>query len=296
MKSNDINNFYIKLLPDLYKDSDFVRLLLPYAPLLKVKPNNSEKETFNQIFMALVQEAEVSLSLIEDLLDKKLSVLEVGGGIGLCYGYLKSQGYNITSIEPSSQGYDSSYKIAQKLFKILKISSECWYPYTALEVGKLEKNFDIIFSNNVMEHIKEIDKNFSALSKVLKHNGVMIHNTVNYHVPYEPHLGIVLLPFFPSLTYLLNQKLKQSILWNDLNFITASKIYSLCRDNNLKVKFDKNVLFKTINRLDSDKHFATRHPSLVPIFWLFKTFHVIELTKYFPPALMTPIKFSVYNK
>jgi 2-polyprenyl-3-methyl-5-hydroxy-6-metoxy-1,4-benzoquinol methylase len=60
--------------------------------------------------------------------------------------------------------------------------------------------FDLIFSNNVFEHVRDVQAALATLGALLRPGRVMVHNCPNYDVPYEPHFGIPLLPLRPAST------------------------------------------------------------------------------------------------
>jgi 2-polyprenyl-3-methyl-5-hydroxy-6-metoxy-1,4-benzoquinol methylase len=246
--------------------------------------------------MGFLEGAELTLSLIDELGVKGQELLEIGGGIGLVYGYLKSNGFSIHSIEPSASGFEGYYETALELFNTLKIDKSHWYPLLAQDSHKIGKNFDIIFSNNVLEHIKDLKSTFNVLKGVLKPRGLMVHNTVNYIIPYEPHFKIVLVPLIPRLTEVFRPGIRHSKVWKGLNFITTRQIKLVCESCDLDVVFDKGVLLRTLRRLEEDHEFAIRQGRFIPIYKFLQKTCLLRTLNYLPVSLTTPITFKVKNK
>jgi 2-polyprenyl-3-methyl-5-hydroxy-6-metoxy-1,4-benzoquinol methylase len=290
-----ISDFYIFYIDQLFEDPVFRKQLLTYQ--FVARDNTlSDKEYFKKVLRSHLEEATLTLSIINDIpFTKKDSLLEIGSGMGLVYGYLKKQGYDIYGIEPCDSGFDGYFAAAQQLFKIIGVDGSHCYPYVAKETEKLNKQFDIIFSNNVLEHIPELEESISSLRKILKPAGMMVHNTVNYYIPYEPHFKMVLFPFFPRLTEQFKPSLKTSPLWNGLNFITTTKLRSICSSNDLNIEFKKDRLLKTFRRLDEDQGFAKRQKYFVPIYQFLKLTGTIRFLNKIPSALTTPITFIITN-
>ena len=293
-----LTDYYRSYTNAIYEDSDFRRYILGLqtSKLFDEAHQLGEKELFKKILDNLLEEAELTLSLISSQhITKTDSVLEVGGGLGLVYGFLKRQGYDIWGIEPSDSGFGGYFQAALQLFKMLGIDGSHFHPLSAKEATKLDARFDVIFSNNVLEHIPELEESISDLQKVLNPNGVMIHNTVNYLIPYEPHFKILLFPFFPRCTEFFKPVLKESPLWKGLNFITTYKLKRVCIANNLTIRFDTDRLLRTFTRLDTDPEFAKRQKYFIPIYMFLKSTGLIKFLDKIPIACTTPITFIYWS-
>src|SRR4029078_9138827 len=108
-------------------------------------------------------------------------------------------------------------------------------PLQAQELNRAEHGvFDVIFSINVIEHFQPLADNLAGLARVMSPKGIQIHTCPNYHVPYEPHFSIPLLPFAPALTVRLwRRHLRINPLWQSLNFITVADLRSYAAQNGL---------------------------------------------------------------
>lgn len=101
---------------------------------------------------------------------KDPKILEIGGGKGSFAQLLKSKGYDYVGIEPNS-------KLAKQLSKFGKVYEQLTPP-----VDIKDKNFDVIYFSNVIEHIPQhlafdllID-----LHKYLKEDGYIVVISPNY--------------------------------------------------------------------------------------------------------------------
>lgn len=294
--TRNLSQFYSTYKEMLFKNAYFRKQIMSQKKYLKFKKEDKSKNVFNNIFDLLIEEAELTLQLLEDQQIKGKDLLEIGSGMGLVYGYLKKNGFNIYGIEPSDSGYDGSFIAAKQMFKIIKIDDTNYYPYSAKKSNKIHKKFDIIFSNNVLEHIPELEESFFIMSTMLKKKGLMIHNTVNYYIPYEPHFKIPLIPFFPKKTEVLKQDLKKQNMWLGLNFLTTSKLKYYCQLNKLKIKFKKDRLRKTLARLEYDLEFAKRQRYFLSIYKLLKAFKLLPYLDLIPIFMTTPVTFEAWRE
>lgn len=294
-----LTDFYLSHIDKLYGDPIFKKLILEdlildFQRFIKLNDILSEREMFEKILSSFFEEAELTLSLLNGLnFTKSSSLLEIGSGLGFVYGFLKKEGYDIYGMEPSDSGFNGFYNVAVQMLKIIGVDATHIYPLPAKECASIKQQFDIVFSNNVLEHVPEIEPSILALKNVLKPNGLMVHNTVNYFIPYEPHFNIVLFPLFPKLTVFFKPALRMSSLWNGLNFITTKKLKDICRLNNLDIDFKKDILQRTLVRLDTDPEFIIRHKFFIPLYKILKLTGLIKILKRIPVALTTPITFTI---
>ncbi len=296
MYQASIVGFYLQKVDLLYADLPFRQHILKFKALLHTDAYNqqSEKQQFEYLLKHYLEEAALTISLLSaEQFSKTDPILELGGGIGLSYAFLKTQGFNVHALEPSDAGYGDYYDIGKRLCDLIGVSTEHWYPYLGKDVGKTNKKFKLIFSNNVLEHILDLETTLQALGNVLLPAGRMIHNTVNYNIPYEPHYKIPLVPFFPKKTVWFKPSLKQDELWQGLHFITSGRLRKMSNRCGLKIVFEKGILYRTLLRLDSDPEFAKRQAYFLPIYRILKATRLLQLLKYLPASIATPIRFTL---
>lgn len=241
-------------------------------------------------------EAHLGLRLIKPFLSPGARILEVGSGMGLLAGYLGSRGLGITALEPGLGGFGVSAALARAVqdrpefagLSRLDLPAEQLSPQTH---GK----FDFIYSVNVLEHIPLLEDALSAMGSALADGGTMLHTCPNYTVPYEPHFGVALIPFFPRWTGPLFGKGGHEELWDSLNFITAGRVKRICRRHAMSVEFQPGVLHQAFLRLEQDPEFRKRQSSgpVVRLFLFLKASGLLSLLRFVPPTLSTPMVFRI---
>ncbi len=113
-----------------------------------------------QEFLKKIREYE--LQKIIDKLPPKSRILEIGGGSGWQAKILEDLGHKVSSID-----IENSFYLNEKIFNV--------QTYDGVKIPFSNKEFDIIFSSNVLEHIKETNNYQKELYRVLKDEGLAIH-------------------------------------------------------------------------------------------------------------------------
>jgi len=277
-----------------------------FSDVLKDRVLSSiDTESINEVQGMLdifIGEAEFTIKFIEPHLSKELRVLEVGSGLCILSCFLKLEGFNITALEPIQGGFDPFIELQKKIINIALPNDDLTLlekPAEALS-SEVDGEFDFIFSNNVLEHIPEIEQALISLKNVLSSDGLMVHHCPNYIVPYEPHFGFPVFAFFPYLTELIwrNKVSSDKELWDSLNFITSFKLSRICNKNSIAITFKSRVGYEVFLRLRDDENFKERHQSILiksVSFLLFKC-RLISLLKFVPPKMITPMIFYLKHQ
>jgi len=109
-----------------------------------------------------------------NLFSEKINVLEVGCGGGILSEEIAKMGFNITGIDPSDQSLRSAINHAKD--SDLKII----YENGAGENLPFQNNsFDVVLCCDVLEHVHDLPKVISEISRVLKFRGIFIYDTFN---------------------------------------------------------------------------------------------------------------------
>jgi 2-polyprenyl-3-methyl-5-hydroxy-6-metoxy-1,4-benzoquinol methylase len=225
-------------------------------------------------------------------------ILEIGSGPGMLVAWLHMNGVNITGIEPSELGFEFNLQMQHAIWDYYKLPGNLILDLVAEDLDPaIHGQFDLIYSLNVMEHLlpKNIQLAFTKMRNVLAEDGMMHHCCPNYIVPFEPHYGLPLVPGFPQLTGKIKGVANEN-LWKSINFITLPQVKKVASAIGMEVSFQQKAMKDSFMRLEEDKEFAVRHPSLVKIYPILKKLGIIKFFGLIPPVLCTPMTYTLLRK
>jgi len=104
----------------------------------------------------------------------KINILEVGCGGGILSEEIAGMGFNTTGIDPSELSINSAIKHADE--SNLKINYKLG---TGENLPFQNNSFDVILCCDVLEHVHDLPKVISEISRVLKGEGLFIYDTFN---------------------------------------------------------------------------------------------------------------------
>ena len=227
-------------------------------------------------------------------------ILEVGAGLMILSCQLVREGYLVTALEPISEGF-SKFSTLQKV--ILEYARANGFSPKILEctIEQLDQNqiqkYDFAYSVNVMEHISNVEQGVVQIVEALKTGGVYRFTCPNYLFPYEPHFNIPTI-FTKKLTEkLFKKRIYESArvdepkeLWSSINWINAYQLKKIVSNMpNVRVAFNKDMLSNSIERIQSDKAFASRRSAWVVGFARFLVYFNIHRIFAIFPVEINPI-------
>lgn len=131
--------------------------------ITKVDAYEKRREEFEKLFTPLTE-------AVKNNVKKGGTVLDVGCSSGILLSLLKRIGYKVYGIEPNKQAFLYAKKTLRD-----NVSNDTLPTFQK----KNKKKFDCIIYNHVLEHIENVNDEFSYIKKALKKNGVLVIGVPN---------------------------------------------------------------------------------------------------------------------
>lgn len=253
------------------------------------------------MFDTYAAEAEFGRRYIDSDLNQlqlEAKILEVGAGSLLLSCQLVREGFDVTALEPVSDGFLHFDQMRQLVIAVAHSQGCCPrildQPAEALDAVD---RFEYAFSVNVMEHVNDVACVLEKVGNSLVVGATYRFTCPNYLFPYEPHFDIPTL-FSKQITeQVLWDKIFGSTTvpdpvgtWGSLNWINVVQIIRVVRRlSNLRATFNRSMLASTLERIALDSEFATRRSPAVQSLVLILVRWRIHLLFRFIPITIQPI-------
>lgn len=118
-------------------------------------------------------------------------VLEIGSGLGINHiVWVKRYGIDGYGVEPESPGFDSSYRISRELVALNGLAPERILDAVGESLPFEDDSFDIVYSTNVLEHVRQPAQVLDEALRVLRPGGVLQFIYPNFHSFFDGHYAI----------------------------------------------------------------------------------------------------------
>lgn len=148
----------------------------------------------------LVEASKVSVELVQPLLGvaPRPKILEIGSGYGFGLCRLRRAGLDAIGIEPGdSIGFEGRFHKATELLEAngLIPATQFLLPAFGENLPFADETFDIVFTTQVLEHVRDVERCVREAFRVAKPGGVVFIDVPNYDSFYEGHYDILWLPY-----------------------------------------------------------------------------------------------------
>lgn len=108
------------------------------------------------------------IDLIENTIDRRKKILEIGCGKGLLLKELMNRGYNVAGVETSKKASSFAMSNGINIYN------------SSFENSSLNEKFDMIILSHVFEHIERTDQFLSKCLNILNNNGYIFFTQTNW--------------------------------------------------------------------------------------------------------------------
>jgi len=251
-----------------------------------------------EMFDTYAGEARFGRSYIEpnlQQLKENAHILEVGAGALILSTQLVREGFEVTALEPTGEGFSHFDRLREL---VLEEATCCGCAPELLEIPAeglaVKDKFDFAFSINVMEHVQEVETVIDRVCDSLNAQGEYRFTCPNYLFPYEPHFNIPTVGSKNLTARLFRQRIFENRamndpvgVWNSLNWISVPMLKAIARSLNLnRMHFDKRMLSTLLSRAVNDPLFSSRRsPLLVALLSVLVRLRLHKVSLLFPAAM-----------
>ena len=253
------------------------------------------------MFERFVNEARFGLSRLLPILPssglENLDVLEVGAGTCILCAYLASKKLRVTALEPLGPEFDFFTEMQARVLEFCRRNEVALRiirkPGEQLDAGG---QFDVTFTINALEHMRDPLLTIDNMHRSLKPGGVLLVHCPNYTIPIDLHFNIFLVTRSKSLNkWLYRSRIERYPgVWDELNFIRYIDIRRHLDHRSIDFKFNRSVARDLVLRLFKDRTFAQRMPFPVrAVGAVLKRISLVNKLNLIPARLQTPMEVLV---
>lgn len=125
-------------------------------------------------------------------------MLEVGSGFGFFLVHARRLGWNIEGIEPGENEFRGRFELALDVLRQNGVEESRLIRTSGESMPFPDDTFDVLLSNDVLEHVADPQQVLREAFRVLKPGGHLIFNMPNYNWIYEGHYNIPWIPGLPK--------------------------------------------------------------------------------------------------
>lgn len=162
-----------------------------------------------------------------DIENKRL--LEIGSGFGVFVANsILDHDIAAYGVEPDGLNLE----VSKEILSSLSLSPDIISADQAESLHFEDNSFDIVYSSNVLEHVRDPKKVFEESIRVLKPGGYMVFVIPNYASWWDGHYGVIWLPNMPKYVAKLYVRMlgRDPRFINSLQLVTLRQIQGFCRE------------------------------------------------------------------
>jgi SAM-dependent methyltransferase len=167
-----------------------------------VKSHNKDQQLIDDLHLAITENIESSkmatiLKYVKLLTqaDKSVRILDYGCGGGQLLTYLRFLGYkNLTGIDVKNEE-----KVTQlnAMHDNMGFGTGVFFNYEGISLPFEDASFDVIISQQVLEHVHNVENYLLEAKRVLSHDGGMLLDFPHRLVPFDTHTRMWFVHYLP---------------------------------------------------------------------------------------------------
>ena len=175
-----------------------------YRKIISSQAHGKENQLINDLHTALVENIESSklfsiFKYVDQLVknNKSIRILDYGCGGGQLLTYLRILGYsNLTGVDV---GDEKKINQLNTMYGKIGYGTDTFFIYDGVSLPFDDNSFDVIISQQVLEHVHNVEKYFSESKRVLSSKGKILFEFPHRLVPFDTHTRMWFVHYFPSM-------------------------------------------------------------------------------------------------
>ena len=247
----------------------------------------------------MINEAVFGLSRLREVFETQAvsptRLLEVGAGHAILSSYLACRGFAVTAVEPLTDGFENFSDLhARTVAHAAAAGAALTVLGCSIAEIDLHDVFDVVFCVNALEHMKDPIGAVDVMHRAVRPGGLVLVHCPNYDVPFDSHLGIVLISRNKRVNeWIFRRRIeRRREIWDGLTFVRHSTLRRHFAAKGYHVAFNGRTLEQAIVRLGEDPVFSARMPRpLRAAARLLARPQVVAALRRLPPRFQTPMEF-----
>lgn len=248
-----------------------------------------------------VNEARFGLSRVLRVLPaadaSSVKILEVGAGSCMLSAYLASKRLHVTAVEPLGPEFDFLCELQRGVLEFCQTEGiELKLVRTTGEELNFPEQFDVAFTINALEHMRDPLRTIDNMYDSLKPGGIALVHCPNYTIPFEVHFNLLLVTRSKRINqWLYGSKISRyPKVWDELNFVRYVDLHRHLAKRRANFSFNQSVMRELVARLMDDPIFARRMAAAVRAMGaMLRHTGLLHALAYVPPRFQTPMEVHI---
>lgn len=225
-------------------------------------------------------------------------ILEIGSGYGFFLVYaVKKLGWDIYGVEPGEGEFSGRFEVAQRILDENGIDRRRLINSKGEDIKLESDKFDIVISNDVLEHVEDTEKVIQEAYRMLKPGGILIFNMPNYRWFYEGHYNMF---WIPSISKTIARRYvslrgRDTDYMNHLKFLTplsVSRMVKRIPDAEVCLPLNYGVIESMLERVRVYIECKEKRKARGAGEYILKFLYAVASTKFFKGLMQTMAKLT----
>lgn len=214
--------------------------------------------------------------------------------------YLASKRLHVTAVEPLGPEFDFFSDLQRPVLEFCRRTGIDLKLIRATgEEFSLPGQFDVAFTINALEHMRDPLLTIDNMYDSLKPGGIALVHCPNYTIPFDAHFNLLLVTRSKRINeWLYRSRISQNLnpkgVWDELNFVRYVDVHRHLAKRRMNFSFRRSITRDMVVRLMDDPIFAKRMPSVIhAIGMALRHTGLVRALGYLPARFQSPMEVQI---